>query len=606
MCSINGCSFSDKSLVERMNARTRHRGPDDTGVYVDDHVTLGNNRLAIIDVSDAGHQPMTTEDGRYTIAFNGEIYNFKELRAELTQYHFKSDSDTEVILAGFAEWGTHIFEKLNGIFAIALWDTQKRQLLLARDRFGVKPLYYSALGNDILFSSEVKALFEDTRVPKQLHVESLPLYLRLGYMPGTQTLFSGVRKLKSGHVLSWKDGVHSLSSFTHASSNSEFDAADSVVDLVRNTVDTAVRRQLVSDRPVGLFLSGGFDSSIILDSMSRVQQSVDTYSVGFEVPNASESAKFNADFNLARKTAGHYGARHHEYILGLRDLSTVLEGVVYHLDEPVGNATAIAQLALSRFAKESVTVALTGDGGDELFGGYPRYLASRRMDAYQTYVPAAIRSILSLHGALRKLDTPSGPERYKLFHFVKDEIISRIAPSLDADSPSAKVSEALKDFGATDWADQFMRLDRAWWLTEEALLRTDKMTMAAGLEARVPFLDNELVALADRVDSHEKVSLTGTKVVLKDAFRGRLPEYLYKEPKRGWFSPGAKWMRDKTFGAYVQETLSPSYTRATRDVFDWKVVQQMFEDHVERRRYNLPVLWNIAMLQMWARRFDVA
>lgn len=605
MCSINGCSFSDARLVERMNARTRHRGPDDTGVSEKEGATLGNNRLAVLDLSAAGHQPMSTPDGRYTIVFNGEIYNYRELRQELSSYSFKSSSDTEVILAGYHAWGAGVLEKLNGIFALAIWDSNERELVLARDRCGVKPLYYSTVGKDIVFSSEIKALFEDSRVSKELHRESLPLYLRLGYVPGSQTLFTGVQKLLPGRMLRFKDGSAKISEFVSVVPKAGSERGVHLEELVRDTVDAAVRRQLVSDRPVGLFLSGGFDSSIILDSMSRVEQSVDTYSVGFEVANPAEFEKFNADFNLAKKTAQHYGTRHHEYMLRPTELRNLVEDVAYHMDEPVGNATALAQLALSRFAKQSVTVALTGDGGDELFGGYPRYLMSHRMDMYQRYVPGMLRGVLSTHDALRKLNTPGGVERYKLFHFVKDGIVSRVAPGLGADGSSARVSAALAYLKDMEWTDQFMRLDRDWWLVDEALLRTDKMTMAAGLEARVPFLDNELVALADRIDSREKVSLSGTKLILKRAFRERLPEYLYKEPKRGWFSPGAKWMRDTAFGGYVKEVLSSSYAPATRDLFDWDEVQRMLHDHVEKRAYNLPILWNLIMLQMWAKTYSV-
>lgn len=607
MCGINGCTENNADLVARMNAVTRHRGPDGTGVWAGEGITLGNNRLAIIDLSESAAQPMRSADGRFVIAFNGEIYNFKELRSQLTGYSFASDSDTEVLLAGFAAWGIDMFARLNGIFAIALWDIQRAELFLARDRVGIKPLYIYQHEGYLAFSSEIKGLLEDKRISRRLDKGSLVRYLRLGYVPGANTLFKGITRVPAGHYVRVYEGKQETISFWKPSDTVKDLRGKDMQTAIRDTIDAAVERQLVSDRPLGVFLSGGIDSSVVLDSMSRVRSNIDTFSIGFDMPAGSEneSEKSNADFLLARETARHYGTRHHELLLGVDDLQSVFQDVVWHLDEPIASSTSFAQLTLSRFAKDSVSVVLCGDGGDELFGGYPRYLLSRRMDMYQRFVPGTLRGALEVFSPLRKLNVNSGPERYALFHFIKDDVLKSLAPQFATKDLEETAGEEMASFGNLSIGDAFMRLDREWWLRDEALLRTDKMTMAASVEGRVPLLDNEVIALADRIPFSEKVSLRDTKIGLKSAFRGRLPEFLLEQPKRGWFPPGAKWLRVPAFAAFAREVLSPSFTEATRELFDWREVERMLDDHIEKRRYNLHMLLSLLFLQEWARRYKV-
>lgn len=607
MCGINGCTVSNPDLVTRMNAVTRHRGPDGTGVWTGEGITLGNNRLAILDLSNHAAQPMRSGDGRFVIAFNGEIYNFRELRAELTGYSFKSDSDTEVLLAGFSTWGVDIFARLNGIFAIALWDIQREELFLARDRVGIKPLYIYRHEGYLAFSSEIKGLLEDERISRRLDKSSLVRYLRLGYVPGANTLFKGITRVRAGHYVRVHEGKQETISFWKPSDSVKDLKGEDMRTAIRDTIDAAVERQLVSDRPLGVFLSGGIDSSVVLDSMSRVRSDIDTFSIGFDMPagSESESGKSNADFLLARETARHYGTRHHELLLGVDDLQSIFHDVVWHLDEPVASVTSFAQLTLSRFAKDSVSVVLCGDGGDELFGGYPRYLLSRRMDMYQRFVPGLLRGALEAFSPLRKLNVDSSPERYALFHFIKDDVLESLAPQFATQDLEEIAGKEMASFGNLPIGDVLMRLDREWWLRDEALLRTDKMTMAASVEGRVPLLDNEVIALADRIPFSEKVSLRDTKIGLKSAFRKRLPEFLLEQPKRGWFPPGAKWLRVPAFGAFAREVLSPSFTEATRELFDWREVERMLDDHIEKRRYNLHMLLSLLFLQEWARRYKV-
>lgn len=605
MCGINGCNFGDVALVEKMNAVTSHRGPDDTGVFSDGQVTLGNNRLAILDLSSAGHQPMVSADERYVIAFNGEIYNYKELKAELRSYPYKGESDTEVLLAGFSRWGSDLFRRLNGIFAFAVWDKEKRELYLVRDRMGVKPLYIYKREKKVLFSSELKALLMDSAVDRFLHHEALERYLRLGYTPGTETLIKDIEKVPAASFVCISSGVLRIEPYwvpEHSVIHRDTDVARA---LLRETIDAAVERQLVSDRPVGLYLSGGIDSSVILDSMAKSHSNIDTFSVGFDVAEG-EYEKFNADFLLARRTAAHYGTRHHEFMLGTSGLAELFERAVYHMDEPIGNATSLAQFALSREAKKRVAVVLTGDGGDELFGGYERYRTSFQMGVYQRYVPKALRSLASFDQRFAKFNTPPGGGRYALFHFIKDPVLRAIAPVFATARLQNEAQSAIALFGDISPADAFLRLDREWWLMEEALLRTDRMTMASGMEARVPFLDNEVVALADSIAVGEKVTLRRTKAILKDAYSDRLPAYLFSQPKRGWFSPGAKWLREPAFLAYTKDVLSEGYSGATAELFDWPAVHKILDEHVVGTSYNMPVLWALLSLQVWAKTFKIS
>ncbi|MGH7175321.1 MAG: asparagine synthase (glutamine-hydrolyzing) [Minisyncoccia bacterium] len=606
MCAINGFNWKDDALVERMNAVTRHRGPDGTGVFSDEGVSLGHNRLAIIDLSPQGAQPMKSADGRFVIAFNGEIYNYKELRAELAGYPYKSESDTEVILAGFERWGTDIFARLNGIFALGIWDTQRKELYLARDRAGVKPLYVYRSGARVIFSSEVKAILEHRDVRRSLNVSALGIYLRLGYVPGEETLFSGVRRLPAGSYVRIAGALYEPKRYFSPRPVAQNLTGHRAEEALRSAMDAAVERQLVSDRPLGVYLSGGIDSSVIVDSMSRTRSSIDTYSVGFELPGDLQEETYNADFLLARRTAAHYGTRHHEFMLGTAGLPKLFEEVMYHLDEPIGNTTALAQYALAQEAKKTVTVVVGGDGGDELFGGYPRYLMNRRVDAYQRVAPAFLRSLLSGHGKFSQLNTPSDASRYALFHFIKNKVLSEVAPAYLGTEAHEKAAQTLQSFGAgMPFGDAFMRLDQEWWLVDESLMRTDKMGMAFAVEARVPFLDNEVVDLAARMPLGDKVTLWDTKRVLKRAFEARLPHYILDQPKRGWLSPATKWLQVPEFTAYAREALSPGYAKATRALFDWQGVERVFEDHLEGRRYNLHVLLMLLALQVWARRFNI-
>ena len=614
MCSINGFTWRDDALIRRMNTVTAHRGPDGTGVFCNGSVSLGHNRLAIIDLSPAGAQPMFSSDGRYAIVFNGEIYNYRELREELRGgYRFRSSTDTEVILAAYAKWGTGAFARLNGMFALALWDAKEQKLVLARDPVGIKPLYYFASGERLVFASEVKAMFLHADIPRQIDPLAFALYLRVNYVPAPLTLCEGIKKLLPGHLLCWRAGAFSLTPFA-----GEQKAARSrlprraLAEELRVRVRASVKQQLVSDRPVGLYLSGGIDSSAVLEGMARASKKVETFSVGFALREGEQEEKFNADFLLARETAKFFGAKHHEVLVSPEEIVPLLGEALYHLDEPVANPTVIPMLKLSRFAKERVAVALEGSGGDELFGGYERYRFSLISSQYRR-LPASIRGCINLvFPEAGKLDTAPGIERFMRFHFLKDEVLRPLLREGTYHPRSARTFFAERFFPSAerkvpvfeDFERDFMKVDRQSWLPDDSLLRTDKLAMAAGLEARVPLLDLPLIALAETIPLRYTVSPFRTKILLKEAFRGFIPAQLLRQPKRGWFSPGAKWLRYPAVAAFAKEVLSPTYCGATKGLFNWDEVRRRLEAHIAGG-YHLTELWAILTLQLWARRFRV-
>jgi asparagine synthase (glutamine-hydrolysing) len=605
MCAINGFTFKDEGLARLMNAETKHRGPDGTRVWSDDRVTLGHNRLKIIDLSDASAQPMTSTDGRYVLVYNGELYNFKELKKELGEHRFVTSGDTEVVLEAYATWGAACVERFNGIFAFALWDTVKSELFLARDHSGIKPLYYTIHDGQLIFSSEIKGILVHSTVPRTVSRESLNQYLRLLYVPEPLTMISSIYKLPQGSRALFKNGTLNIETYVAPVLGTNTDSRSARIRTIQQKIDEAVERQVVSDRPVGVYLSGGIDSSVILDSMSRTHKNIKTYSVGFDVGLGEDSTKYNVDMNIARTTAALYGTDHHEIFLSSADALASFEEVVWHMDEPISNPTAWALFALSKATKASATVVLSGDGGDELFGGYERYRLGYAASLYQKLVPAFItRLMVPLSDALGKLAQDTWIERYAQFMFQKEDPLKRILSERLYDSSVTRdfFSRYMK---GNNFEEALLETDRKTWLVDFALMLSDTMSMAHGVEVRVPFLDREVVEYALSIPVRDKLSLITTKKLLKCAFARRIPGYLFKQPKRGFFTPAAKWLRHEGFVTMARAVLSPEYVPATRELFNWDEVLTMFEKHVGKRGYNLSLIWALLTFQVWARRYKV-
>ncbi len=607
MCAINGITIEDRARVEAMNARTHHRGPDGTQVWIGKGITLGHNRLAIIDLSDAALQPMESGDNRYVIVFNGEIYNYRELRKELESgYSFKTQSDTEVLLAAYARWGEAMLPKLRGIFAFGIWDTKEESLLLVRDHMGVKPLYYRFENGILCFSSELPALLggkESNHIDK----ESLAFYLSMEYVPAPRTLVEGVHKLPAGHLLRYKTGNVETVSYLEPVPKKR---SVSPIELY-STIDAAVERQLVSDRPLGAYLSGGFDSSIVVHHMVKHEAHTRTYSVAFEAVRGEEreAVKFNEDARLAAKTAALYGTEHKELTITLDMVRETIEKATRTVSEPVANSTAITQYLLSDFVRNDGTVVvLGGDGGDELFGGYTRHRIAMGAYYYQ-HLPKLIQRFGGLVSTrVGKLATPFGAPLHRAL-MVKRE--KKIAPflkvSLGIDASVSAFFDA--QYGKVPVGqhpmDAFMQVDRHTWLPDECFLRSDYASMAHGVELRVPFVDTDIVALSDRIDPWRKTQPHEGKRIIRNTYRTHLPAHLYGQPKRGWLSPAAKWFRDPAINAFANEVFTSGYYSGLDGVFDWGKVRGLLDDHVEKRGYYLYPLWNILVLQIWARNNKV-
>jgi len=606
MCSINGFNFKNEDLVLKMNKVTSHRGPDGSGFFCDDNISLGHNRLSIIDLSEAASQPMSN-DGKLVIVFNGEIYNFRELKNELMDYPFKTNSDTEVILAAYQKWGKDCVKRFNGIFAFAIWDKDKKELFLAKDNIGIKPLYYHWDGNHFVFSSEIKAILEHN-LPRILDIEALNHYLRVLYVPEPRTMFNGIKKFPAGHIGLLNGKKFITERYWRLQEEGDYlkGSLKETAKIVYEEVEKAVARQLVSDKPLGLYLSGGIDSSAVLHCASRHKKNIDTFSVGFDLAEKEQRDKFNADFYLARRTAKHYGTNHNEVLLSPQNILDNLEKCVWHMDEPISNPTALSMMKLAGFAKQKADVVLGGDGGDELFGGYDRYRLSLAAGYYQK-LPNRLRNILSRGGRLQKLNTPAGIDRFALFMFQKDVLLKETINNnfLKFDTKNFFQEKFFSQKNKRSFEEQFMDTDLRSWLADESLMMTDKMSMASGLEIRVPLLDNELVKLAARIPIKHKISLGKTKIVLKEAFRGKIPSFLFDQPKRGWFSPAAKWLRRKELQIKAREILSSSYYNETSLIFNWENIEKILDGHLSGEKYNLNILWSILTFQIWAKMYKI-
>ncbi len=611
MCGINGFTFPNPQLIHAMNERVAHRGPDGEGVYVDELISLGQGRLAILDLSDRAKQPMGNNDESVWLVYNGELYNFRDLRTELEQkgFHFRSSGDTEVVLRAYEAYGTECFSRFNGMFALAIWDKKKETLILARDRIGIKPLYYFFDGARLIFSSEIKSILAHP-IDGRVDWDAWNLYFRLLYVPAPRTMFQGISKLRPGSFLVWRTGepIHTQLYWEPVVSRTTLSRAEAEEQL-RFLLRDALRRQLVSDRPVGVFLSGGIDSTIVTALASEAMTSkIKTFSIAFDEPDP----KFQADAALAKQTSAIFETDHHEVVMTGDDCLRVLHDVVYHMDEPIANTTQAATYLLSEFTRREVVVGLGGDGGDELFGGYPRYRYSQWISRYQ-HTPLALRSrVASLSAMLglpvarffQKATFDDPTDRYLSFMAQKEQVLSSFL-SAEYNDPLITASEFRETYFrniSDDFEKDFMRVDLQTWLAEESLMRSDKMSMAFGLEQRVPFLDHRIVELALSFPTSWNIHRGEGKYILKQAMKAYLPAHVLGQPKRGWFSPTAKWLRGP-LRELTYEVLSPSYMGETASFFQFDTIRRMIDDHMAGRAYHLNTIWAVLMFQMWYRRF---
>lgn len=602
MCAIAGFNWKHEGKAAAMAADLSYRGPDATGVWSADGISLAHDRLAVIDLSPEANQPMRDESGELVIVFNGEIYNFQELKKELGQYSFRTKSDTEVILAGYRAWGDKVVEKLNGMFAFALWDARTKTLLCARDRAGMKPFYYYWADGKFIFASELKALFTH-EIPRTLDIGSLNHYLRLLYVPSPRTLIQNVHVLPPAHTLTLRGTTLTVTPYDVGRTSSYEGSYGEAVQELKGRVQEAVARHLIADVPLGVYLSGGIDSSVVLSAVSSMRRGIKTFTIGFE--GVEEEGKFNADFKLAERTAAHFGSDHHPVVISPSDALAAFPEVALHNSDPVSNPTSIAMYLLAQHARKEVTAVLTGNAGDELFGGYDRYRMALAASRFHS-LPAWVQQLSTVHPKLEKLRYEQGEDLVARFMFQKDDQLKNVVmPHVWQDSEQTK-RLFTHNFRGGDMVTELMETDRTSWLPDHFFTLSDHMSMASALEERMPLADAELMRFAASLPRSYKVDLFKTKKILKDAFRSELPAYLFGEPKRGWFSPAAKWLRDPAWNAFAHELLSADFYDGTRSLFNFDEVGTMLDRHISKEQYNLSLIWVLMTFQAWARRFSIS
>jgi asparagine synthase (glutamine-hydrolysing) len=613
MCGIAGlvCGAGARRDVSMASAAAMastlsHRGPDDAGVWGSENgtVALAHRRLSIIDLSPLGHNPMSGEDGRVWITFNGEIYNFLELRQELETAgcRFRSHSDTEVILAAYARWGLDCVDRFAGMFAFAIWDEPRRRLWVVRDRLGKKPLYYSESRGTLRFASELKAIVADDRVPRDIDADAMRLYLRYGYVPSPHTIYQSVRKLPPAHFLLWENATVSVHRYwdpvPFALDRASTTDADAQAELdIR--LATAVRQRMIADVPLGAFLSGGIDSSLVVAMMQEQSEApVKTFTIRFDDPEFNE-----ADYAAA--VARHLRTEHHEETCGARQMLDVVDRLAEMFDEPFADSSAVPTYLVSKIARSSVTVALSGDGGDELFHGYPRYRFHTEAAAALA-LPRSVRRAVAV-GAdrlptrrLRRIaDVLRSDDEDPYARFIswwRPEDIAALTGQPPPDGPA--YADARARSAPLNREDRAALLDLVSYLPEDILTKVDRASMAVSLEVRAPLLDHRVVEFALGLPSSLKRRRRTTKWLLRRLLDTRVPRALIDRPKMGFGVPLAAWFRGP-----LRERME-SYC-AGQDFADLGLdpgpIRRLWADFAAGRTHRTDLLWQMFVLGAWSR-----
>jgi asparagine synthase (glutamine-hydrolysing) len=604
----------ERAWLEAAADALAHRGPDDSGFHIEDGVGLAFRRLSIVDVA-AGAQPLANEDGSVRIVYNGEIYNHAELRPELEGHghRYRTHSDTETLVHAYEQWGDECVTRMRGMFAFALFDRNRRRLLLGRDRVGIKPLYFARAGRALVAASEIKALFAFPGVERRVHLPGVVEHLTLRYAAAPATLFQGIEKLRPGHTMTVDARGSAPKKFWSVNYEPKLDIGDGdALGELETRLTESVRLRLMSEVPLGALLSGGVDSSVVVALMSRLMdRPVQTFSVGFDEPGPYNELPF------ARTVATHLGTEHREILVTSNDLLREIPNLAWHQDEPVSEPAAIPTFLVSQLARETVTVVLTGEGGDELFAGYPKYAVdplARRLAA----LPAGLREPLLRHGVdrlpfrFRKLQVVARSARFRdeaerlaawFAGFAGEERKRLLSPEMRPHDGlgAASFRAALAESSARRPLDRMLDADLRLWLPDDLLMKVDKMSMAAAIEARVPLLDHPLVEWAARLPDRFKIQGLEGKVLLKRLARRLIPREVVDRPKIGFTVPLAPWFRSGLRELLADTLLSP--TCLGRGYYDPAVLRRTVEDHLEGRRDGSRELWTLLTLELWHRAY---
>lgn len=628
MCGIYGLAYtaperrSEAPILDAMAHAMIHRGPDEAGRLLRDSVGLGMRRLMIIDLA-TGQQPIFNEDGSIGIVYNGEVYNFLALRQELAAlgHQFRTQSDTEVIVHAYEEYGLDCVQRFNGMFSFALWDSREQRLVLARDHAGQKPLFYHLTDERLAFASEIKSLLQAGDIPRVVNPRAIYHYLSLQYVPGPETILEGVMQLPAGHVAVWQAGKLTVQRYWQPRYvPKRIQSAEAWREEVRRTVSEAVQRHMISEVPLGAFLSGGVDSSIIVALMAQQHHSVKTFSIGFDIPEYSE-------LDHAKRIADHFQTEHHPFVISEQEAINSLSDVVWYSDQPLADTSALATYHLARLTRQHVTVALSGDGGDEAFAGYTRYLLDRLLRVYR-WLPEWVR--LRLVPALaRRLGEQS--------HIPTDRnIVTGIKRLAQASSTSPKASilawgsffseDQKRQLAQADWLataaqsssesllaavydraqaesvlDRTLAVDFETYLADDLLVKSDRMAMAHSLEARAPFLDQEVLTMAQRIPDHLRIQGRTQKAILRQAFAEFLPKENTHRIKRGFGMPVSAWLRREMHG-FARETLLSTKASA-RGYFQPAQVADLLARHDSGAEDHGQRIWALLVLELWHQHY---
>jgi asparagine synthase (glutamine-hydrolysing) len=639
MCGICGIVNFDSTdpvsprLLEAMTGIISHRGPDDFGYFRDGGIGLGHRRLSIIDLS-GGRQPMFGEDGNVVVVFNGEIYNYQEINAELEArgHTFKTRSDTETIVHAYEEYGDECVTRFRGMFAFALWDRVFQRLLVVRDRLGIKPLYFYHDRRSLLFGSEIKSLLESPDVPREVDEAALNLYLSLRYVPGPRTMFRHISKLQPGHLMVVEHGQVRIRKYWDVPCRSA-DGPASDPKQFGALLEESVSLRMIADVPLGVFLSGGIDSSAILAMMSRLRQGepVKTFSIGYESPqsgyespggSAGQSLEEHNEFAYARQAAEAFGAEHHEFKLCAFDFRDFIPQLIWHLDEPLADPSCIPLYFISRLAREHITVVLSGEGADEILGGYGIYPKMLAIEKARRFPGAgALAALLAgafppgrCHEVLRMAAQPL-QQRYRgVSRGFRPSMQACLTGQPQPDNSLNTVAlnavalntiyDALFDAVSDSSAlDQMLYVDSKVWLPDDLLLKADKMTMANALELRVPFLDHKLVEYAAQLPESAKLAGGIGKALLRQTMKGILPESILRRSKKGFPVPTTQWLRGP-LREFTRDTLLASDS-ACLHFFDPTALREIVKQHSTGADLQQE-LWTLLVFEHWHRAFVTA
>lgn len=618
--NINNREVVDARFIHKMTEVLKHRGPDDEGIYINGNVGIGHRRLSIIDLSKDARQPMSNEDKSIWIVCNGEIYNFQELRKVLEKkgHIFCSRSDTEVIIHLYEELGTDCVEKLRGMFAFCIWDEKRKRLFLARDRIGQKPLNYAIKNGNIIFASEIKSILQDPEISREVDINALDSYLTYQYVPAPETMFSGINKLPPAHSLVWENGKIKIERYWNLNFQNKINMAeDEFCQRILDLLTEATKIRLVSDVPLGVFLSGGIDSSAIVGLMSKLSSHpVKTFSIGFEEETFNE-------LKYARKVAKIFATDHHEYIVKPEALN-ILPKIIWHFNEPFADSSCIPTYYLSKMTRQEVTVALNGDGGDETFAGYERYVANKIANIYNL-IPQSIRkNLFSFITAVLPESTRRKDfiKRFKRFAKANDSSrerrYARWMSIFDDDLKSNLYSEKLKNrlkgidswnylldvyrqSDANNFIDATLFVDIMTYLPGDLLVKIDISSMANSLETRSPFLDHKLMEFAASIPSNLKLKGWTTKYLLKKALTKILPKDILNRRKAGFGVPIGTWFRQELKDYAYDILLSEKSLK--RGYFKKEAIKRILDEHTKGKIDHGARIWSLINFELWHQMF---